>query len=62
MGNSSVFLTKRLTSSLKRQTKEITSYYQIIDIKTLEKHKYIRFKELLATNKIRQKFYRTALT
>ena len=62
MGNQNVFLTKEVTSSFEREIKEIASYYQIIDIKTLEKHKYIRFKELLATNKIRQKFYRTALT
>jgi hypothetical protein len=41
--------------------KIIALYYHILDIKSLEKHKYTRFRVLLATTKFRQKFYRTAL-
>ncbi|BCS84841.1 hypothetical protein prwr041_07340 [Prevotella herbatica] len=36
-------------------------YYHILDIKALEKHKYTRFRALLATTKFKQKFYRTAI-
>lgn len=46
---------------LNSKQEQIALYYHILDIKALEKHKYTRFRVLLATTKFRQKFYRTAI-